>query len=144
MTHNEFIAKYSGKFVDYDNVWGFQCMDLMRQYVRDVYGLSPYKVIPGAPTAKECFKNFKDNAYFKKILNTPTNIPKQGDLIFWGYYPTVTGLAGHVAIYHGGDLYTVISFDQNYPTGSYSKLVKHGSGRWLHGFRGVMGWLRRK
>ena len=144
MTHDQFTKKYNGRFVEFNNDGNKnQCMDLMRQYVKEVYGIDPYKAIPAAPTAKACFNNFKSNQYFTKILNTPNGIPKQGDIIFWGTYPTVTGLAGHVAIYDKGDVYTLISFDQNYPTGKPCLFVKHGSNKWLHGYRGVLGWLRK-
>src|SRR3990167_5788394 len=34
MTLQEFIAKYDGKGIDWDNAYGFQCMDLYRQYTR--------------------------------------------------------------------------------------------------------------
>lgn len=144
MTHGQFISKYQGKYLDWDKKFGFQCMDLMRQYVKEVYGLSPYAVIPAAPTAKQCFLNFKDNQYFKKVLNGPNNMPKQGDLVFWGTYPFVTGWAGHVAIFDKGDLYTIISFDQNYGVGTPCHLQKHGYNKILHGYRGVMGWLTRR
>jgi len=144
MTYAQFVAKYQGRFVDYDKKYGFQCVDLIRQYVKEVHGLDAYKAIPAGATAKVIFQNFKSNAYFTKVLNSKNNIPKKGDILFWGTYPTVTGWAGHTAIFDSGDLYTVISFDQNYPTGSYCKLVKHGSGKIFHGYRGVMGWLSRK
>jgi hypothetical protein len=147
LTHTQFITKHLGRFVDIDGYpkdQPFQCMDLMRFYVKEVYGLDPYKVIPAAPTAKLCFQNFKENAYFSKVINGKYNIPKKGDIVFWGFYPTVTGWAGHVAIFDSGDLYTVISFDQNYPTGKPCLMVKHGSSKIFHGYRGVMGWLARK
>lgn len=144
MTHRQFIEKYNTKYTDFDNAYGYQCMDLMRKYVQEVHGLDPYSVIPAAPTAKACFQNFKENNFYKKILNGPNNIPQQGDIVFWGTYPGVTGFAGHVAIFELGDLYTIVSFDQNYPTGQPCRYVKHGSNKWFHGYRGVMGWLRRK
>lgn len=144
MTHKQFVDKWNGRYVDFDGRYGFQCMDLMRQYVKEVHGLPPYAVIPSAPTAKQCFLNFKSNAYYTKVLNGPNNVPKQGDLVFWGTYPFVSGWAGHVAIFDSGDLYTVVSFDQNYPVGSRCRLYKHGSSKILHGYRGVMGWLHKK
>ena len=114
----------------------------MRFYIKEVHGYDPYKAVPAGANAKTIFQNFKDNRYYRKILNNPNNVPKQGDLVFWGYYPTVTTWAGHVAIFDKGDLYTIISFDQNYPTGRPCLLVKHGTSKLRHGYRGVMGWLR--
>lgn len=144
MTHAQFVTKYLNRFVDYDKRMGFQCVDLMRQYVKEVYGLDAYKAIPAGATAKVIFQNFKSNQYFTKILNTPDGVPKKGDIVFWGTYLGVTGWAGHVAIYHEGNVWTFISLDQNYPTGKPVLLVKHGSSKYFHGYRGVLGWLRRK
>ncbi len=141
MTHNQFTQKYNGRFVDYDGKYGNQCVDLMRQYIKEVKGWDAYKAVPAGATAKVIFQNFKNNAYYKKVFNTPNNIPKQGDLIFWGTYPFITGLAGHVAVFEGGDLYSVLVFGQNYPTGKPCKFTKYGSSKLLHGYRGVMGWL---
>jgi hypothetical protein len=144
MTHEDFINKYSEKYVDYDGAYGAQCVDLMRRYCKDVYKVDGYVAIPTRGNAKDIFKNFQGNKYFKKILNTPKNVPQKGDIIFWGFYPTVTGLEGHVAIYHEGDVWTFTSIDQNYPKYAPCRLTKHGSNRIFHGYRGVMGWLRRK
>jgi cell wall-associated NlpC family hydrolase len=133
MTLDIFINKYNGKFIDVDGRYGCQCTDLMRQYLIDVLGLPPYS-IPAADYAKNIFKNFKSNSQFQKIMNTPTGVPKRGDIVFWGTYPFVTGIAGHVAIFSGGNSYKFISFDQNYPTGATCRYVNHD-------YRGVMGWL---
>jgi cell wall-associated NlpC family hydrolase len=142
MTYNDFLNRWMNHYVDYDKAYGFQCTDLMRQYVREVYGLAPYTAIPSTGSAANIYKNFKSNKYFKKIDNTPTGLPKKGDIIFWKYYPGLFGWAGHVGIYDSGDMYTIISFDQNYPTGQPCKLVRHGINKWLHGYRGCLGWLR--
>jgi len=144
MTIKEFFDKYNSKYVDYDKVYGYQCVDLMRQFVKEVYNLNPYVAIPTTGWAKNIFNNFKDNQYFKKVLNTPYDIPKRGDIVFWGYYPFLYGWGGHVGIFDSGDLYTIISFDQNYPTGQPCRFVRHGTSRWFHGYRGCLGWLTRR
>lgn len=146
MTIQQFFDKWNGKFVDYDRAFGNQCTDLMRQYCKEILGVDGYKAIPTTGLAKNIFKNFPDkgNQYFQKIYNTPNGVPKQGDIIFWGWYPTVTGFAGHVAIFDSGDLYKVIAFGQNYPIGATCKFTKYGKNKSLHGYRGVMGWLRRR
>ena len=35
MTLEEFVKKYNGKKVDYDNAYGAQCVDLFRQYTKE-------------------------------------------------------------------------------------------------------------
>jgi len=39
MTLHEFVNKYRGQAVDFDKAFGAQCVDLVRQYFRDVWGL---------------------------------------------------------------------------------------------------------
>ncbi|WP_252722587.1 hypothetical protein [Treponema phagedenis] len=36
MSLDEFVKKYLGKKVDYDGHYGAQCVDLFRQYCKDV------------------------------------------------------------------------------------------------------------
>jgi len=134
MTYNDFIWKWNGRFCDYDGAFGNQCVDLMRMYCSDVFGVSGYLAIPSRGNAKDIFKNFTSNKYFKKVLNTPTGVPQKGDIIFWGTYPFLFGWAGHVAIFDHGDIYNIVSFDQNYPTGSSCRFVKHS-------YKACLGWL---
>lgn len=39
MTYAEFEAKWIGKRVDVDGVYGYQCVDLVKAYIRDCYGI---------------------------------------------------------------------------------------------------------
>lgn len=137
MTLQEFINTYTGRYIDWDGAYGAQCVDLMRFYQRDVLGVQPND-IPAAGTAKLIYLNFPTNhPVFQKIANTPNNMPQIGDIVFWGTYPFVTGWAGHVAVYTGGNLYNLVTFDQNYPTNSSCHLQRHS-------YKGVMGWLHKK
>lgn len=141
MTYNDFIWKYNGKYVDYDGAFGNQCVDLMRQYCKDVFGVNGYTAIPPRGSAKNIFYNFKNNKYFKKVLNSPNNAPKKGDIVFWKTYPFITGFDGHVAIVDQADVYSLVVFNQNYPSGRYCEFRKFGTNKVLHGYRGVIGWL---
>lgn len=139
MTLQQFIDKNNGKYIDLDGKYGCQCVDLMRAYVRDVLGKDPY-CIPRADYAKNIFKNFSSNKDFTKIINNPNDakqFPKAGDIVFWGTYPFVTGIAGHVAICTGGNGYKFICFTQNYPTNSPCRYYNYD-------YRGVLGWLTPK
>lgn len=130
MTLQEFITKYNGQGIDFDNFAGFQCVDLMNQYLKEVLSVqNPISVFPGA-TAYEIYEN-ANSPLFTKIANTPDNIPSPGDIIFWN---TSIGSAGHVAIFVSGDANSFISFDQNWPTGS----LCHEE---THDYNGVAGWL---
>lgn len=134
ITIDQFFTKYNGCYIDYDKAWGFQCVDLMRQYCADVRGVNGYIAIPQRGNAKDIFRNFTDNKYFKKVLNGPSNAPKTGDIIFFSTYPFIYGWSGHVAIVSSADAMNLVVFEQNYPTNSPCKFGKHS-------YRGCMGWL---
>lgn len=134
MTINDFYTKYNGHYIDWDGHYGYQCVDEMRAYIKEVFGWAPYTAVPTTGNAKDIFKNFVNNQYFTKVLNTPSGIPKKGDIIFFTTYLFLYGWAGHVAIYDSGDLYNIVSFDQNYVTGTPCHFQKHS-------YRGCLGWL---
>lgn len=145
MTHQEFCTKYLGRYVDYDGRFGNQCVDLMRQYIKEVYGIDAYKAVPAGATAKQIFNNFKSNKYFKKIINNPNDLghPIKGDLVFYKEYPFLYGTAGHVEVVDQADGYYMVNFSQNWKTGSSCRFVKRGSSKLFHGYRGCLGWLRK-
>ena len=136
ITFDKFIEKNNGKFIDYDQHWGFQCVDCMREYIIECMGLNPYEAIPANNYAKNMFYNF-NSKYFTRVWNKANNFPKKGDIIFWKTYPFVTGIAGHVGIVVSADVNNLIVFNQNYPTNSPCELRKFK-------YRGVIGWLSPK
>lgn len=130
-----FIKNKTNIGIDTDGYYGNQCMDLMHEYCRTVLGLADLRVL-AAGNAKSVFVNF-DNVFghelFEKIVNTPTNVPQKGDIMFYNW-----GEHGHVDIFVQGDVDNYRSFSQNWPTGSKSALVNHPN------YTGVLGWLRYK
>ena len=50
MNLQEFVEKYKGKPVDFDGAYGAQCVDLARQYMKDVWGFTrqPESVVGAA------------------------------------------------------------------------------------------------
>lgn len=137
VTHDDFIKKWNGRYLDYDGKYGFQCTDTMRQYVKDVHGLAPYTAIPTTGNAKDIYRNFRNNKHFRKENNSPNGIPQKGDIAFWGTYPFITGWAGHVGIVVEASLYHLIVFNQNYgPVGSPCRFQRFS-------YKGVLGWLHR-
>lgn len=134
MTFQQFLEAYNGKYIDFDGYYGAQCMDLMHQYIVEVLGINSASVL-AAPCAKDVYNNFDNitgHDRFERIPNTPTGMPNEGDIMFWG-----NGTWGHVAIYINGDVNGFNSFDQNYPTGTPC----HVQG---HNYDNVLGWLRMK
>ena len=127
MTISEFIQKYDGKFVDFDGRFGPQCMDLYRQYVKEVLMLPQSNPVPSAADVWDHY--LKD--YYFRIENQPTNVPSVGDIMIWNKN---AGPHGHIAIFIEGDTNRFKSFDQNFPIGSPC----HAQG---HKYNNVIGWM---
>lgn len=130
MTLQQFLTKYNGKFVEVAGSAGAenQCVDLANAYIRDVYGLP----IIEWTNAKD-FPSKAGPAY-DYILNTPSGIPKEGDIIIWG-----GNQYGHIAVFIEGNADSFRSLDQNFPTGSNVHVQNHN-----YNTPPVLGWLRKK
>jgi cell wall-associated NlpC family hydrolase len=138
---DSFVNKWNGKGTDFDGAYGYQCVDLMRQFLKDVLGISS-----ALPTSKadnysaySIFANANDSR-FTKIYNSPSVFPQKGDIIFFN--KTSGNQSGHVAIFlsnDGSNAFT--SFDQNasgkldVPRKVPHKYTADG------GFGAVAGWL---
>lgn len=96
MNLREFIIKYNGKKVDFDGAFGAQCVDLFRQYNKDVWGNPHTGAVEGA---KDLVKKYSNLEIEKKLLNlvpVNTNFVFPGDVAVWG--ETAGNKYGHVAI----------------------------------------------
>ena len=131
MSFDQFIAKWDGKLLDYDNAYGGQCVDVYRQYIKEVLGYPQSKPVVGAAQIWDTY--LKD--YFIRITNTPNGVPKKGDIVIWSKY--AGGGYGHVGIFIDGDVYKFNSFDENWPSGSRCHKQPHN-------YTNVLGWLTPK
>lgn len=140
MTHDAFIKTYSNKYVEFaDPVNRYQCVDLMRKYIQEVWGTDPY-ILPRGIYAKNIYYSTVTNTKVIKIPNTPTGVPQKGDIIFWKtslFYPWLYGIAGHVGVFNNGDVNNIISFDQNWPTFAPCHLQRHS-------YKDILGWIRKR
>ena len=130
MTLEQFVEKYNNKKVDFDGAYGGQCVDLYRQYVKECLN---FPQSPSVVGAKDIWDSYL-TSYFTRYNNSPTAVPKKGDIIIWG---TKLGEFGHIAIFLDGTVTKFNSFDQNYPVGSACHIQSHT-------YTGVLGWLRAK
>lgn len=128
MTLGGFIYKYLGKKVDYDGYYGGQCVDLYRQYVKEVL---EYPQSPGVGGAAEIWHS-ADPKYYDFIKD---GNPKIGDIVIWNR--KVGGGFGHVAIFISGTIKDFTSLDQNWPTLSKVTTTKHNN-------KNITGWLHPK
>jgi hypothetical protein len=125
----QWIQDNVGKSLDFDGVYGPQCVDEAQYYNRDViggpflYGASAYNI---ADTYPQDFYDF--------VENTADNYPSLGDIPIWG---TTVGSNGHIAVCKEGNPDYFISLDQNWNYHPYCEEVKHS-------YHGLLGWLTPK
>ena len=94
MTPAEFIVKYQNRKVDFDGEDGPQCVDLYRQYCKDLGIPHTGTVNPdGAKALYLKFSERKEKEYFNRFNS---NLARFGDVIIWDR--TQTNPYGHVAI----------------------------------------------
>lgn len=113
MTLEEFVKKYNGKKVDYDNAYGAQCVDLFRQYTKEALGIKEHTgSCATSGGAKDLFLDYNKMPIEKKyfIRSTQKNwIP--GDVLVWDQSPT--NKYGHVAIFLAKLGNSFLVFEQN-------------------------------
>lgn len=124
---DSFFAKWDNKFVDFDGVYGNQCVDEIKQYFKEVVGIEP-------KARGDAVKYWDNTPEMDRIANTPTGVPEKGDVIIWN--AKVGAGSGHISIAKGvGNTSSFDSFDQNWPVGSPCHFVNHN-------YTNVIGWLR--
>jgi hypothetical protein len=90
MTLTQFINTYKGTKVDFDKSFGAQCVDLFRQYCKDVLEIPQTPAVEGA---KDLINN---PGTLKVIKDSVLADYSKGDVLIWG--PTDSNKYGHVAI----------------------------------------------
>jgi hypothetical protein len=94
MNLDEFVAKYNGQRVDFDGVFGYQCVDLFRQYCKDVWTLPHLGAVEGA---KDLFLLYDKLPLEERHLDRIQKGPfRRGDVLIWG--ASLNNQYGHVAI----------------------------------------------
>lgn len=102
MTLKRFIVNNLGKQVNFDNKFGFQCVDLYRQYCKDVLGILQTPAVEGA---KDIWENHGSLKQSKDSFAV-------GDILI--YDATPTNKYGHVCILVSLlDSDTFVVFEQN-------------------------------
>lgn len=128
------IKKYGG--IDYDGVYGRQCVDLVNHYASKVLGISgcfyglnyAYEIYTKYPSLPKINKNFK-----RIDVNARGEYPQRGDVIVWS--KAKNGYAGHTAVCLSGDKNGFTVFEQNYNG-------RGGIREYRYSYRQVSGWLR--
>jgi hypothetical protein len=133
ITLPEFVNKYLGHKIDFDLHFDGQCVDLYRQYVKEVLGF------PQSPSVAGAWQIWDSASpqYYEKVANTLINVPKPGDIMIWD--KSAGKGFGHISVFIEGNALSFTSFDQNWPTLSVCTKTKHN-----YLFPKVIGWLHPK
>ena len=136
MTFDEWVRKNLGRGIDWDGVYGVQCVDLVNHYIYNVLGIRPVMI----GNAIEFYRKRNSSTFLKNnftwISNTPSFVPKKGDI---GVFKTKSGF-GHVCVANGvGTTSYFYSYDQNYPLSRHEPMTKI-----RHTYPNFLGVLRPK
>lgn len=131
---NDFVGFYEGKKVDFDGAYGAQCVDLFRQYNKEVYNLPHTGVVNGAKDLFLQYDNLPvEKRYYEKISKEVKPIP--GDVVIFG--ESKTNEFGHVAIVLYATKKSLIVFEQDGFKQDGAKIATWNYDR-------VLGYLRRR
>lgn len=136
MTLEEFVKKYIGKKVDFDMVYGAQCVDLFRQYNKEVWGNPHTGAVDGAKDLVVNYERMPLEQRFLSLVPVNRDFVKVGDVAVWN--ATEVNKYGHVAIVVGllGDE-SLIVFEQDGFKQDGAKLNVRSS-------KNLLGFLRKK
>ena len=137
MTLEEFVKKYNKKKVDFDGVYGAQCVDLFRQYAKECLNIPEHTgACQTSGGAKDLFIDYPKMPIEKKYFIRETKKAMvSGDVLIWD--KTDKNEFGHVAIYLGKLGNSFIVFEQNGITQAGAEIVVRGK-------ENLLGFLRKR
>ena len=141
MTLSEFWNKYKSG-VDYDGMYGKQCVDYVNAYAKEVLGINDAFFGQGIRYAYQVYTDYeklpKLKAAFTRIANSTKqlNFPLAGDIVVWA--KERNGYAGHIAVVVCADAHSLTVLEQNFDG-------KGGVRKYTYpNYHYVLGWLRAK
>ena len=146
MTLKEFVEKYKGKPVDFDGQYGAQCVDLVRQYFKEVWQLpkQPEAVIG----AQDFFFKHESRPVQSQFCNCTVYAqepPPVGSVVI--FKSSGNNQYGHIAICIEADESLVLVFEQDGIANE--KALKEGreqKGAYIKtwNYERLAGWLTKK
>lgn len=119
----DFINKHINTKVDYDGYFGAQCVDLFRQYVKEMYGITNLEPL-GDGGAKDIYLRYEEfpneRKHFMRLDAQKTSYAQPGDIAVWD--ATDTNQYGHIAIVIEDQVQSILVFEQNGFTQEGAKL----------------------
>ena len=129
-----FCTIYHGQKVDFDGACGAQCVDLFRQYNKDVWGNPRLEGLGENGGAKDLWLKYDQMPITKKYLCKVAK-PVCGDIVVFGATPT--NKFGHVAIFLAQNGDDMLVFEQNGYTQDGAKYTWRST-------QGMLGALRKR
>lgn len=130
---DDFVTKYKDKTKGYptDSSFNGECLSITKLCIHEVFGINAPP--SGSNSAYGYWTNFPSPlpTLFKKVQNTPTNIPFKGCIPIWN--TSVGGGYGHISIFISGDVNAWTGFEQNW-NGRHAHLQAHD-------YSNIVGWL---
>ena len=112
MTLEQFVEAYNGKKVDYDGHYGAQCVDLFRQYCKDVLEIPHTGGVVGAAELYTKYEAMPlERKYFERIPYKAGMQPEAGDAVIFA--ATKANQYGHVAIVLDASSEEIAVFEQD-------------------------------
>ena len=127
-----------GKSLDYDGVYGIQCVDFFNYYYLYLTGRNPYTDGYGVPGAKDLWNIATSR--FTKIANNPNDanqLPSVGDILI--YNSSWGGGFGHVEVVIGVDQKGFTAIGQRQTEANRSATAVYRT--WAQSVGGLIGWL---
>lgn len=110
----QFINEKIKTKVDYDGYYGAQCVDLYRQYCKDMYGITTLEML-GDGGARDIYLKYdqfpNEKKYFIQLDAKNHIYAKTGDIAIWDATPT--NPFGHVAIVVDDQLSKILVLEQD-------------------------------
>ena len=137
MTLEEFVKKYKGKKVDYDNAYGAQCVDLFRQYAKEALNIPEHTgACSTSGGAKDLYLDYDKMPIEKKYFSrSKAKSWQPGDILVWD--ATEKNKYGHVAIFLAKLGSSLLVFEQNGITQAGAEIQVRSPDK-------LLGYLRRK
>ena len=136
MTLDEFVNIYNGKKIDYDGRYGAQCVDVFRQYCKDVLAIPHTGGVVGAAELYTKYDTMPlEQKYFERVPYKAGMLPEAGDVVVFG--ATQTNQYGHVAIVLDATTEEMSVFEQD----GFKQTGAH-VGSWK--YARVLGFLRKR
>jgi len=144
MKHQDWKDRWLNKPIDFDNAYGAQCVDVMRQYASDVHGITNIEGVRGAADFFTQHANRPNQraAYFAIAYQEGLEAP-QGAFIVWGAN-SGNGNFGHVAVCDASTQTGITILDQDgfdNPTRNVNLGSANGLRKRTVNYNNVLGWL---